>query len=299
MNPMPDWKLLTAFEAVARHGNFSRAAEELDVLQPAISRRVAELERELRVPLIRRTRPRASLTPEGQILFGAVSAGLAQVGSAIERIAQHPAPRPLVINTTIGFASCFLLRRLSRFNERHPQILLELVSRDLNDGYREDDADVITVFDSKDHLPGVEQHRIFREEMIAVCSPAYRDAHPVVDDDFSGHRLLHLTGGIHGDDWKRFVLDTGIAIETPAPANRFTSFMVYLHAALNGNGIAIGWSHLLQDYLDSGQLVLATPRRIRTHRGYHCCITSRGSRRKATRLFASWLTSLHPADCGE
>ena len=291
MKRSPDWKSLTAFEAVARHGNFSRAAEDLNVLQPAISRRVAQLEQDLRVPLIRRTRPVATLTPEGQILFGAVSGSIAQVRSAIERITLHPSNTPMIINTTIGFASCFLLRRLNQFHERYPGTMIELISRDLNDGYREEGADVITVFDKADRLPGVERHRIFREEMIAVCSPEYRTAHPVIDDDFGGHRLLHLSVGIHGDDWVHFLADTGNTVDSPAPTDRFTSFMVYLHAAMNGNGIAIGWSHLLQDHLDSGQLVLAAKRRIRTDRGYFCCITSRGTRRKATRLFTSWLTS--------
>ena len=77
----PDWRLLNAFEAVARLGSFSRAAAELNVLQPAVSRRLAQLEEELGVTLIRRTRPVATLTPEGQTLFGAVSTGMSQISA--------------------------------------------------------------------------------------------------------------------------------------------------------------------------------------------------------------------------
>lgn len=287
----PDWRLLNAFEAVARHGSFSRAAAELNVLQPAVSRRVARLEEELGVSLMRRTRPMVTLTPEGQALFGAVSTGISQITSAMARVSRRPENSPLVINTTIGFASCFLLRRLNQFSELHPEIMIELISRDLNDGYREEGCDIITVFESTERLPGVEQSRIFEEEMIAVCSPSYKQRHPVLGHDFAGHRLLHLTVGIHGEDWKRFCAGTGDAVASPAPADRFTSFMVYLQAAMNGDGIAIGWSHLLQDHLDSGQLVLASDRRVETDRGYFCCITHQGRKRDATRLFSNWLAS--------
>ena len=291
MTRVPDWRLLNAFEAVARLGSFSRAAAELNVLQPAVSRRLAQLEDELGVLLIRRTRPVATLTPEGQTLFAAVSTGISQINSAMARVSRRPDNGPLVINTTIGFASCFLLRRLNQFHDMYPEIMIELISRDLNDGFREEGCDIITVFNAPDRLPGVEQHCIFAEEMIAVCSPGYRRSNPVVGDDFSGHRLLHLSVGIHGEDWINFTEGTGNGIATPTPADRFTSFMVYLQAAMNGDGIAIGWTHLLQDHLDGGQLVLASERRVKTERGYFCCITRQGKKREATRKFSRWLTS--------
>lgn len=272
MERNPDWRLLVAFEAVARLDSFSRAATELNVLQPAVSRRVAQLETDLGVTLINRTRPNATLTSDGQVLFGVVSAGMSQVRNAVRQVARRPIDGPVVINTTIGFASCFLLRRLNQFYDRYPGVAIELVSRDLNDTYREEISDIITVFDSPTRLPGVEQHSIFHEEMIAVCSPRYLDQHPVLDGDLTGHRLLHLTAGIHGSDWISFAEGSPTKVESPAPTERFTSFMVYLQAALNGDGIAIGWSHLLQDHLDSGQLVKVVDRAVTSERGYFCCL---------------------------
>ncbi|MEQ9487983.1 MAG: LysR substrate-binding domain-containing protein [Alphaproteobacteria bacterium] len=291
----PDWRLLDAFEAVARVGNFSRAASELNVLQPAISRRVSQLEAELGVTLFKRTRPQVTLTAEGQTLFGAVAASKSQIKNAIERVSQRSSDRPLLINTTIGFASCFLLRRLNQFHDRHPEIGIELVSRDLNDGYREESCDIVTVFNAPDRLPGITQALIFPEDMIAVCSADYSNRHPVVDDDYSDHRLLHLTAGIHTGDWERFVAGTGAKINPPAPDQRFTSFMVYLQAAMNGDGIAIGWLPLLQDHLDAGQLVIASDRRVPSDRGYFCCVTRQGARREVAALFSDWLSGLvHP-----
>ena len=171
-----DWKLLSAFEAVARHGGFSRAAAELNVLQPAISRRVAQLEKDVGVPLIQRTRPHATLTAEGQVLYRAVAGSMAQVQMALVQIQRRPADQVLTVNTTIGFASCFLMRRLNGYRELYPDRPIELVSRDLNASFRDEACDVVISFDKPESLPGSAHHRIFEERMIAVCAPVANSA---------------------------------------------------------------------------------------------------------------------------
>ena len=273
----PDWKLLTAFEAVARHGSFSRAGDELNVMQPAISRRVARLERDLGVTLIERSRPHAGLTSDGEILFRAVSGSMVQVQTAIDQVRRTPSLDKVVVNTTIGFASCFLMQRLNTFRTLYPETVIELVSRDQNDAYRQGSADIVIVFDRPDRLPGVEHARIFPEHMIAVCAPAYLENGPIDENDLVTQRLLHLSHRLHADDWRNYLDGTGQAIRPPNSAERFTSFMVYLQAALNGEGIAIGWQHLLEDHLVNGLLVRPVDRMVETDRGYYACLTERGT----------------------
>ncbi len=289
---LPNWKLLLAFEAVARHGSFSRAAGELNVLQPAMSRRVAELEAQLGTPLLYRTRPKTSLTPEGQILFRAISGSMVQVQTAVEQVRARATDRPLVVNTTIGFASCFLLKRLKRFRERHPEITVELISRDLNAAYREDEADIVIAFDAPTRLPGTRQGSIFREELVAVCAPAYLPSAPIPLAQLARERLLHLTQGIHARDWETFLSGSGLTVPAAQATERFTSFILYLQAALNGEGIALGWEHLLEDHLASGQLVRAVDRRLSTERGYFCCLTQRAAGDAGAERFLDWITSL-------
>ena len=289
---LPSWNLLVAFEAVARHGNFSRAATELNVLQPAISRRVGLLEKELGVNLIQRSRPHAKLTSDGQILFRAVTGSLTQVQMAVEQISRTPFDQTLSIGTTIGFANCFLMRRLSEFRNRYPDIPVELISRDMNDGYSLENCDAITVFDHPENLVGVTQAKIFDENMIAVCSPSYLEEFPVEGGNFSGHRLLHLPVGMHGEDWSMFLSSIDQTAPPPDSSQRFTSFMVYLQAAINGEGIAIGWKHLLDDLIDSGQLINVSKHSVRTTRGYHCCITDRGKDKEGSHKFLDWCKNL-------
>jgi len=199
-----NWKLLTAFEAVARHRNFTSAARELNVQQPSISRRVADLEADLGVTLLFRTRPLAELTDEGRVLFRAISKGVAKVTDAVEQITTQQDRNVVVVNTTIGFASCYLMQRLAQFRMEHPDIAIELVSRDQNETYRTTQSDVLILFDDPANLPALPTHRIFSEELIPVAKPGAFSNIENALTDLEKMPLLRLTAGVHAEDWARY-----------------------------------------------------------------------------------------------
>ncbi|SLN13347.1 Glycine cleavage system transcriptional activator [Roseovarius albus] len=291
-----NWKLLTAFEAVARHRNFTRAARELNVQQPAVSRRVAELESDLGVRLLERTRPYAALTREGEVLYRAISGSVLQVNSAVEQVRCQPDRNTVTINTTIGFASCYLMKRLPAFRALHPDISIELISRDKNDSYASD-TDVVIVFDHPDKLPGIHKTAIFGETMVAVAHPKIAAAIKNRLCAVMDHPLLCLTMGIHADDWRTYFTGTDLEPRTPGPEQKFTSFMVYLQAALNGEGVMLGWETLLQDSFDLGQLAPVTDRRVETQRGYFACLMPRVENKPSAKIFIDWISSLAQATC--
>ena len=151
---------------------------------------------------------------------------------------------------------------------------------------------MIITFDEPDHLPGVEQRLIFGETMIAVCAPGYLAA-PLQDPaDFAEHRLLRLTQGMHGHDWAIFLGCAARDLSVPNSSERFTSFIIYLQAVLNGDGIALGWEHLLDDHLASGSLVRAANHVYRSNRGYFACLTKRAQANTAACDFVTWIASL-------
>jgi len=289
-----DWKLLVAFEAVARHGSFSRAASEMNVQQPAMSRRVSALETALGVQLLHRTRPALSLSPEGEILYRAVSGSLVQVHAAMDQIERRPHQDSVIVNTTIGFASCFLMKRMHAFRDAYPDIIIELVSRDQSHTYQESAADVIILFEDPSCLPGARQKLIFGEEMIAVCAPGYLPEPLGTPTDLITHRLLHLTQGIHGNDWQKFLGAGTGTVPVPNSSERFTSFIIYLQAVLNGDGIALGWEYLLEDHLTAGTLMRASPHIFRSERGYFACLTRRAHNNSAAEKFLDWIANIVP-----
>ncbi|MEM9278152.1 MAG: LysR family transcriptional regulator [Pseudomonadota bacterium] len=287
-----DWKLLTAFEAVARHANFSRAAGELNVQQPAISRRVAELEGVLGVKLLRRTRPNTTLTEEGQILFKSVSSSVLQVANAVDEI-RHLLNRDVVtVKPTLVFACFFLMKRLSSFRSQFPEVSIELVSRDQNDSYSELSADVVIVFDEPQKLPGIRHSRIFPEVMVPMARPDIAESIGNSVKSLSNHKLLYLTMGIHGDDWSTYFDGTGVELEAPGAEQKYTSFMVYLQAALDGEGCMLGWDFLMRYYIKQGLLMPVGNRRMKTDRGYFVCLAKRAKNNPAAGTVFEWLSKL-------
>lgn len=290
MSGATQMRLLTTFEAAARYLNFTRAAEELGLRQPAVSRQITALEDSLGARLFIRTKPRLTLTADGRELNLAVTGGFEQIRHAIDTIRARKSRQTLVVNATIGFASCFLMPRLAGFETAYPNVELELVTRDQSRAFDPYHGDVVLLFADAENLPGVSARKVMPEEMIAVCSPEYLPDNRALDvPALSEERLLVLNNPMHRNDWDRYFSGTGVVPPPPQASARHNSFMVYLQAALNGNGIALGWSGLLADMLSSARLRIACQRRVLSERGYFCCIMQSGVHKKAAHDFSDWV----------
>ena len=290
---LPSLHAIRAFEVVARHRSFTDAAKELNVLQPAVSRQIAMLEEDLGTTLFVRKRPKLALTQEGETLIAAVTGGFAQITGAVTTIRSRHSRQTVVVSTSIAFANHFLMAKLAQFNTSHPDVELELVTSDLYREYDPRDFDVAVVFGEKPAAPWQHVQLVFQEKLIAVCAPSYLGGRgPLDDDDLVQERLLHLHDPNHLKDWVAFFGGTQVQVPNSTGSNRYTTYMVYLQAALNGEGIELGWSSLLDDLIDDGKLCIASNRRVTSERGFFCCISERGYEKQAVHDFASWLTSM-------
>ncbi len=289
-NTLPPLNALGAFEAAARHLSFTEAAKEFDILQPAISRHIAALETDLGTTLFIRKKPKLGLTYDGETLLAAVSSGFGQIAHAANAIRDRNSTQSFVVTASIGFASCFLMPRLSDFNSRYPDAELELVTSDLYRKYNPDEFDVAIVFSDKKNTPGRDVRLLFPEEMIAVCSPDYLAGRkPLNDQDLAGEKLLYLHEPSHLEDWNTFLSDSATKAPPSTASNRYTAYTIYLQAALNGDGIALGWSVYIDDLLRANRLCLASNRQARTERGFFCWISDRGLKKPAAVDFVNWL----------
>src|SRR5512139_1216140 len=118
--------LLRGFRAAARHLSFTRAAQELFVTQPAVSREIRTLEAQLGRPLFRRVNRALQLTPAGQELYAAVDEALALIEAATARVVG--VGQSLSVTTTVALASTWLVPRLPRFAQLHPEIDMRFVA---------------------------------------------------------------------------------------------------------------------------------------------------------------------------
>ncbi len=280
---------IAAFEAALRHLSFSRAADELNVQQPAIGRQVAALENRLGVRLFHRTKPRLTLTEEGELLARSVSKGFETLRSGIAELEAHRSQTGIVVNAAIGFTSFYLLPTMAGFQAQYREIPVQIVTRDQNPDFDASLCDAVVVF-GEHGLPGQPTGLVARETIVAICKKGYlpgdRKLRP---EELANQKLLHMAGASHVGDWERFFSGSGAVPPVPPKHDRYHSFMVYMRAIQNGLGIGIGWRPLVDDFLASETLVLACDLHRQTNRGYFCSLTPRGSARPDAQQFLSWL----------
>jgi DNA-binding transcriptional LysR family regulator len=259
---LPSGNALFVFEAAARCGNFTRAAEELYVSQPAVSRMLSRMEDHLGVQLFDRTRGSIELTENGKILYKKIAEGFRGIEGAIQEIeARATGQQTVELSVSTAFTTHWLMPRMRRFQQAFPSVLLRftLISGRLKGTLG--DADLGMRFrmehETDDHcLP------VMRETLLPVCNPAY------LAQPSSGDTVIVMDEGEHGwtdrfriFDSKRRVL--GDALD-------FSDYAIVIQAALLGQGIAMGWLNIVADYLTQGALVPIEQEIVSTAR--LCCL---------------------------
>jgi LysR family glycine cleavage system transcriptional activator len=250
---LPPLNGLRAFEAAARHLSFTRAADELNVTQTAISHQIRGLEERLGVRLFRRLPRGLVLTEEAQLYLPPVRDAFDQIAAATERLNKEQTGGALTVSMLPSFAARWMVPRLGRFRAAHPDIDLRITaSMELVD-FARDDVDV-AIRRGGGNYPGLWVLRLFGESVYPVCAPALRDGphglrrpedlrhHTLLhDDDTSGWRLWLETIGVEGVDANR------------GPV--FSDSGMLLQATVDGHGVALGRSVLVSADLAAERLV--------------------------------------------
>ena len=287
VHDLPPLTALRAFDAAARHLNFTHAAAELAVGQPAISRQIGQLETWLGTPLFAR-QPSVALTDAGRRLHEATNGaftGITRVASEIRRVASVS---ELTIDVSIAFASCWLLTRLAGFTAAFPDIAVRLVTRDVT-SIADPAADVVVYYGTRERAP--DAACVLPNRIVPACAasiPAHERPNQI--SALAEAPLLSLEGQADQDAWERVLRETGVNVPVITPQRRFTSFIVYREAMLKGQGIGLAWCGMMADDLESGliepvtDLVHSDP-----DRGYW--VTTPNQNPAATQ-FRGWLLDL-------
>ncbi|MBI3067759.1 MAG: LysR family transcriptional regulator [Betaproteobacteria bacterium] len=169
---LPPLHTLTAFEAVAKYGSFSRAAEEMALTHSAISHKIKQLEDHLGVRLFVRLPRHVVLTSEGSLFLSEVQAALSVLEGAAARVSRRKSQRGLRVNVLPPFAGNVLVKQLPDFLKQHPEIDLEI---DATPRLENNDLAGIDVFVryGKGDWPGFESVKLMSVDLFPVCSPGY------------------------------------------------------------------------------------------------------------------------------
>lgn len=286
---LPSFGDLLAFDAAARHGSFTRAARDLNVSQPAISRRVAALEADLGVTLFGRETKPLQLTPTGRMLFDVLRSGLSRLEATIAEIRRTPEARKLTIAAAPGFLTFWLLPRLSRLSASFPGQELQLITGDQPQDLPE--ADIHVRF-GDGNWPGTTAVKIMGEEVFAVCSPLFLSRLDTKPDlvRLSGLRLLELSDRLDRNyDWQHWFAAVGAQVPRKLNAIVFDDYSLLVSAALAGEGIALCWSGLLDQHLSTGALVRISSEAVTSDRGYFATAATGTAQDSMVYRLARWL----------
>lgn len=251
---VPPLTHLQAFEAAARHRSFSRAADELNVTQGAISHRIKALEEMLGRPLFRRTGRGIALTEIGEAYLPVVREAFDRLAEGTVRLFAAGGTRTLTVTLLPTFAMQWLIPRLGGFHAAHPDAEVHLITTDRVVDLSREDVDV-GIRSGRGAWPGLRTDRLFGEDLVPVCSPALRDGpEPLAAPaDLARHTLLHSSDD--EDDWRLWLEAAGVEGVEPYGGQWFDNMALALSAAYAGLGVAVAPHAYVADDIAEGWLV--------------------------------------------
>ncbi|MGC1488942.1 MAG: LysR substrate-binding domain-containing protein [Albidovulum sp.] len=265
---LPPLDLLEPFEAAARHGSFTRAADELSVTQSAISQRVRKLEELLGIKLFERLHRSIELTPEGRELLNGVTVALRHLTSATHSLRQRGGQPRLKLGVDTSIAQLWLMPRLKRILSHDPSIVFDLTVSDCEKEVLNSD---VAILHGDGLWPGYVARLLFKDEIFPVCSPGYLQRRPISRaQDLLGADLIDLDY-IHWNwiNWNIWFTESRLEQADARILLRTNSYTTQLDAARAGLGVALGWGHLLDEDLRNGTLIRPIQDSVDTKYGYY------------------------------
>jgi len=300
---LPPFASLRAFEAAARHGSFTKAAEELFVTPAAVSHQIKALEDFLGRVLFHRGHQGLRLTDAGHAYLPGVREAFERLVSAAGELDATEDDPVLTVSVAPSFAAKWLVPRLDGFQAAHPDIDVRIsASMGLAD-FGAGDVDLAIRYGAGVYA-GLESELLIRDTVYPVCSPALLAGDPPLDTPamLAAHTLLH-DDSPDGDDscptWAMWVKAAGLAGIDAQRGPRFNQASLVLEAAILGRGVALAKSTLADADIASGRLVkpfdLIQPVRF----AYYVVHPPAQGRMDKVRRFKAWLaTQVAPDHAG-
>lgn len=290
---LPPVNSLVVFEAAARHLSFTRAGQELRISREAVSRQIRAIEAFYGKGLFLRKHRALELTDAGRRLEAAASDGLEMIARASDELVRSGAEETVSVASTVAIASFWLTPRLPRFRSRHPDIAIHVKVSDDPPEMRRDGIDVGLRY-GDGNWPQLAATRLFDVASYPVCSLDYLGRAPTLVSaaDLGRHTLLNLEGPTHApEDWNWWLESLGLPKQTPQQMVGFDNYANVIQAALHGQGMALGFSHLMDDLLSQGQLVRPIDETLSKGLAVYLVVPKAATLSRGAQEFRNWILS--------
>ncbi len=285
---VPPIDSLIAFECAARHGSFTRAAEELHLTQGAISKQVRHLEERLAVELFKRVRQRIVLTDAGRLYLHDVRGALEHLTGATRQVMSFGGSADVLNLAALPtFATRWLAPRLAEFQSHYPNASFNIAVRLRPFDFSKEPFDAAIHY-GEPVWAGAITETLFQEDVIAVASPRFKQRHAIngPQDLANVVRLHQSTRPLAWRQW--FELAN---VETPAAFQgpRFDQFVTIVQAAMHDLGAALVPRFFIEEELADGRLIALSPLCLKLSSAYHFVYPEDRTLRPVVAAFREWI----------
>jgi LysR family glycine cleavage system transcriptional activator len=288
---LPPLNALRAFETIARHLSFSKAAEELHVTPAALSHQIKGLEEQLGIALFHRRTRAIELTEAGRLLYPGLHAGFESMRAAVAQLDRVREDRILVISATPGLTAKWLVPRLWRFLSTHPDIDARIAaSLDYAD-FARDGVDVAIRLSDGRH-PDLHVEKLFADSVLPVCSPRLVEAGLRRAEDLARFPLIHYDIPLSARApplWAEWLQLAGLQDVDATRGLHFNIADHALDAAVAGAGVSLSFKLIASDDVHAGRLVTPFGPELPLPVAYHFVCPKGHEERPNVRAFHDWL----------
>lgn len=284
MSMIPPLSSLRSFEAVARLGSVTLAAQELHVTHSAISQQLKSLEDMLGVGLFIRDGRTLQVSEDGRLYALQVRETLVTLLEATRQIKAQPRATELVVAVMPSFGHSWLLPRIDRFLERHTGFSVRLQASLTLSNMAQETID-LGVRMGRGNWPGLEKRLMFHDDLMVVAAPGFRDgdlprtARAIVDS-----RVIFTM-----DPWQPWCQAAGLDTEVPRSGLCSNDSNLVLEAVRLGQGIALLRRSLVHDAICRGELVQLSEYVVPYNYPYWLVLPPREHSWVKRDLFVAWL----------
>ena len=256
---------LPIFESTARHMSFTKAAAELNLSQPAVSRRITNLELQLGVSLFKRTHNKLKLTSAGSQLNDAAELSLSHLNEAILKLPNSQQRKKLFIACGFSFTTMWLQPRFSKLKDELNEIEIHLIASELLDELNPDMIDIRVLWENKP-WPDRTVESFFPEDICPVCSPGFaKEFNLDLNSEAIGKQLTEVPLLFYGvEDSNQLDWTSWFGLHeieyAPLKSNYYyDNYQFLIQAALDGEGVALGNKEFTNRYIEQKRLLNLSP----------------------------------------
>lgn len=289
LNRLPPIETLVCFEAVARCGSFTSAARELSITQSAVSKQIKALEDALGCALFDRHARGIKLSKIGTVFLQDIEPLLHSLLNAVVKAKYEQHNQAVTVSCTLGVAHYWLFPRLVHFNQKYPEIKVNLLSANSVNEFTCNESDIGILY-GDGHWTTLTSHLLIPEVVYPVCSTAFKCDQPTTLQELAALPLIQLDSRQWDClDWHDWLGHFGVEYEIPHNAITFNQLTLTLNAALEGLGVSLVWDSMARQAIETGRLKRVGEFQYETGRADYLVYAKHRPLSQHAAVFRDWL----------